>query len=273
MPVLESTDKIAPKSILRHRPIEGPTSRGKQPKSFVSDAAIPTPILRASRRLRQHAHEEAAPADRASHLADQSAELLSDGRALLRKIVRSRPGPGSRAVRPLPLNTSSPGRKPRRITSAFVFSIVLGMAGMVLLWMLFGLVSNWGTTLWDDAHYGRPRTYQTDVRVGHNHDQTGTPSHFIALNLQRRIQVIEFPGGDATHTRVFLVPLLEPPSTDLVPVTLTFVDVNNDKQLDMVVLFEQQRVVFLNDGQSFRLPLPSEQDQVAQSLRQLGLSH
>src|SRR5215469_16870910 len=82
-----------------------------------------------------------------------------------------------------------------------------------------------GTNMKDDLHYGRPRTFQIDAVVGQN-DSASNPSHFIALNLNGRIEVIEFPGGDASKARIYLGPQLYGSGQDLIPVTLSFVDVN-----------------------------------------------
>ncbi|GHO90189.1 hypothetical protein KSF_002370 [Reticulibacter mediterranei] len=58
-------------------------------------------------------------------------------------------------------------------------------------------VFGWVQTTWDDFQYGQPRTFQTDAFVGH--EMGRTPSHFIALNMQGQIEIIELPGSDATH--------------------------------------------------------------------------
>ena len=68
-----------------------------------------------------------------------------------------------------------------------------------------------------------PRTFQVDAVVGQG-DSLVHPSHFIALNLHGQIEVIEFPGGDATHARIYLGPHLYGSNASLVPVTLQFVD-------------------------------------------------
>src|SRR6266487_4661311 len=47
----------------------------------------------------------------------------------------------------------------------------------------------------DIWHYGYPRTYQTDAVVGHG-DSLAHPSHFIAINLDGHLEVIELSGGD-----------------------------------------------------------------------------
>ncbi len=47
--------------------------------------------------------------------------------------------------------------------------------------------------------------------------------------------MIEFPGGDAVHARIYLGPQLYGSGSDLVPVTLSFVDVSGHHQPDMLV--------------------------------------
>jgi hypothetical protein len=59
-----------------------------------------------------------------------------------------------------------------------------------------------------------------DAFVGH--EQGRTPSHFIALNVQGQMEIIELPGGDATHAKIYLGPRIYGPGADLVPVTLRF---------------------------------------------------
>ncbi len=82
-----------------------------------------------------------------------------------------------------------------------------GMIIMLVLWTLLTLAVTWWNMTWDDIHYGRPRTFQTNAVVGYN-DSPSNPSHFIALNLNGRIEVIEFPGGDASKARIYIGPQL-----------------------------------------------------------------
>ena len=126
-----------------------------------------------------------------------------------------------------------------------------------------------GTNMWDDLHYGRPRTFQTDYVVGHN-DSQANPSHFIALNLSGRIELIEFPGGDGAHARIYLGPQLYGTGSDLVPVTLSFVDVNGNHLPDMIVHFQNTQIVFINDQGGFRPARPDEFHAVERYLQQHG---
>lgn len=128
---------------------------------------------------------------------------------------------------------------------------------MVMGWVILNAVSNWWQTTQDDWRYGRPRTFQIDQVVGHD-DGASNPSHFIALNLNRRVEIIEFPGGDPTHARIFLGPTLMGDGEDLTAVTLTFKDVNRDGKPDMIVHIQDQTIVFINDADTFRPAKPGE---------------
>ncbi len=134
------------------------------------------------------------------------------------------------------------------------WSVSLGLGMLVVL--LLVLVLNWWSGVQDDLHYGRPRTFQTDARVGHN--DTRTPSHFIALNLNHQVEVIEFPGGDATHAKVYLGPTLSGPESDLDVVTLSFKDVNGDNKPDMIVSVNGGTSLFINDNGAFRTVRPDD---------------
>jgi hypothetical protein len=144
-----------------------------------------------------------------------------------------------------------------------------GMCAMVLLWVGLSAIIGWVKITLDDMQYGRPRTFQTDAWVGHN-EQSGIPSHFIAINLRHQINIIEIPGEDATHARIYAGPQLFGANDDLVPVTLRFVDVNKDRKLDMVITFQESHVVLINDANGFRQPQPAERQQIEQFLARGG---
>jgi hypothetical protein len=68
----------------------------------------------------------------------------------------------------------------------------VGMLVTVLLVLVSQVVVPWAMKTADDVRYGYPRTTQEDHYVGH--EQGGTPSHFVAMNLQGQITVVELPG-------------------------------------------------------------------------------
>jgi len=136
---------------------------------------------------------------------------------------------------------------------------------MLLLWTLLTAGSGWWNDTLDFIHYGNPRTYQTDEVVGHN-DSASHPSHFIALNLHGRIEIIEFPAGDGSHARIYLGPQIFGSGAEKVPVTLKFMDVNGDKKVDMLVFFQSSWIVFINDQNTFRPPTIEEQQDATRYL-------
>lgn len=125
------------------------------------------------------------------------------------------------------------------------------LAVFVLGFFLVSNVIQWWSTWQDDMTYGRPRTSQIDAWVGHN-EQTGTPTHFIAQNLNRQVVVYEIPGGDATKTRIIQGPPLYFKDSELAPVTLSFKDENADGHVDMIIHVEGQQFIFINDNGTFR---------------------
>ncbi len=132
----------------------------------------------------------------------------------------------------------------------------IGMIVMLLLWIGGSLVVIWWQNYQDDVKYGHPRTYQTDARVGHN--DAHTPSHFLALNLNRQVEVIEFPGGDVTKAKVYIGPTLLGQESDLDIVTVSFKDVNGDGKPDMILDVANAKYVYINDNGMFR-PLHADE--------------
>lgn len=140
----------------------------------------------------------------------------------------------------------------------WLFFVGLAMLIMLLGWISLSALGSWWQTTQDDWHYGRPRTFQIDQVVGH-HDSPQNPSHFIAMNLNRHIIVIEIPGGDVSKSVVFSGPTLLGPGQDLTPVTLTFQDVNHDGKPDMIINVQGSQFLFLNQNGTFT-PAPQNQN-------------
>ena len=71
--------------------------------------------------------------------------------------------------------------------------------------------------------------------------------------------IIELPGGDASHSRIYNGPTLFGDGQDLTPVTAEFKDVNGDGKIDMIVHIQDQRLVFINNGTQFAPLQPGQQ--------------
>lgn len=144
----------------------------------------------------------------------------------------------------------------RRLPSRRLSGRLLLCSGVLLVIMIAGWFSlsalvSWWQIHQDDTMYGRPRTAQYDVVVGHNQDSQQSPSHVVALNLHRHCLVVEFPAGDPSRAIIYTCGTLLGKGEDLLPITLSFEDRNGDGRPDLNIHIGDQVVVFLNNGQKF----------------------
>jgi len=128
--------------------------------------------------------------------------------------------------------------------------VLIASVATILLVMVLSALGSWWHTYQDDLHYGRPRTSQMDVVVGHG-DSADHPTHFIFLNLHRHVQIIEITAGDAAHTHIYTGPILYGDGQDLTPVTGEFRDVHNNGKPEMIVHIGDQQIIYQNDGTTF----------------------
>ena len=136
---------------------------------------------------------------------------------------------------------------------------------IVVLYLTLVVASGQGRIWVDDLRYGRPRTMQISGVVGHN-EGNGEPTHFVAMNLNRRVVVIEMPGGDATKAQVLQGPYLFGADEDLTPVRLRLTDVNHDGKNDLIISVKNEEMIYINGGDSLHLMTPAER-------QQLGTTH
>ncbi len=252
MPALETTDKIAPRSVVRHRPIGG--DPGREGNTVIAPVA-------------QRAHRpHPAQADTDQTIEVSEWQRTGDARGTGGSPLKQRANTGKK---PLPSTTTPKARgiagKSLRHAHPLLY-LGLGMLAMLGLWTAFMGISSWAGTTINNIRYGYPRTYQVDAYVGHN-ETPGSPSHFIAINLHGRIEVIEMPGGNASDARIFTGPQLFGPNNDLIPVTLSFADVLGNHKLDMIINVQGTQIVYINANGTFRQPLPGEQNQIKQFLQ------
>ncbi len=247
MPTLEKTDGGLPRSALRYRPSAADTIT-------VDEYTIGanTPVF---------------PVRRASRVRQPQADAAQTGRggAAATRIRRAPAMPTTPPHTPRPKQTTRP-----RARLHPLFFLGVGILATLALIAVLSIVTSWFATTLDDLRYGRPRTFQVDAYVGHN-ESPGNPSHFLAINLHGRIEIIELPGGDASHARIYIGPQLYGSDADLIPVTLSFIDVNGDQKPDMIITFQGTHVVFINDQGGFRPLRPEEREGVEHFLQRLGV--
>jgi hypothetical protein len=256
MPTLEKTDGGLPRSALRYRPTTADTITVDE---YTTAAKTPVlPVKRASRVRQPQADDDAVEQD----VLD--AAQTSRGTPMATRIRRVPTMPTTLPHTPRPKQAARP-----RAGIHPLFFLGVGMLATLALIAVLSIVTSWFTTTLNDLRYGRPRTFQVDAYVGHN-ESPGIPSHFLAVNLHGRIEIIELPGGDASHARIYIGPQLYGSDADLIPVTLSFIDVNGDHKPDMIINFQGTRVVFINDQSGFRPLHPEERGPVEQFLQHFG---
>jgi len=161
-------------------------------------------------------------------------------------------------------STARAGSPPRRTVIAMpsislhsLAYIVTALLALLAIYAIMGNVMSWGRSRLDDFRYGATRTFQADEVVGHD-DGVGTPTHFIALNLNRQVLIVEIPGGDPSKTRTLTGPYLFGAGEDKTPVLLRFDDLNRDGSKDLVVNVKNEEIVYLNKDGQFQ-PITAEE--------------
>jgi hypothetical protein len=139
-------------------------------------------------------------------------------------------------------------------TAAYIVTFLLAL---LAIYAVMGHVVAWGTSHLNDVRYGATRTFQMDAVVGHE-DGAGTPTHFIAMNLNRQVAVIEIPGGDPSKTRTLTGPYLFGADEDKTPVLLRLEDLNRDGAKDLIVNVKNEEIVYMNRDGEFK-PITAEE--------------
>ncbi len=141
--------------------------------------------------------------------------------------------------------------------------IVTAILALIAIYAVMGNAVSWVQGRIDDVRYGTPRTYQIDAVVGHE-DGAGTPTHLIAMNLNRQVVIIELPGGDASKIRTLTGPYLFGAQEDKTPVLMRLDDLNRDGSKDLIVSIKNEEVVYLNKDGQFQLISAEERTSLTQ---------
>jgi hypothetical protein len=141
--------------------------------------------------------------------------------------------------------------------------VITGLLALLALYVILSTVFTWGQVKLDDIRYGRPRTFHLTANVGHG-GANGALSHFVAMNLDRQVVILEIPGGDVNQIRSLPGPYLFGAGEDLTPVTMRLADANRDSAPDLLVRVKDEEMVYLNRDGSFVLITPEERQQLLQ---------
>jgi len=167
-----------------------------------------------------------------------------------------------------PVRSNSSASRPfvtaPRVNMHGVAYLVTAVLALLAIYAIMGNVVGWGREQVDNVRYGTPRTFHTDAVVGQE-DGAGSPSHFIAMNLDRQVVIYQIPGGDASKTRVITGPYLFGAGEDKTPVLLQFQDVNGDQAVDMIVNIKNEAIIFVNRDGQFQAMSPEERSQLVQT--------
>ena len=219
----------------------------KQPRPIEYDVADDDSVYVTRRPSSARKYQRPAQQALADDLTAQSGPLIQRRRAS--KDPNTNNGTMPSAVAP-----SLMEGRPKRFPLA---AVLLGMGVTIILAVGLSFLGSWWRIHLDDMQYGRPRTFQLDAVVGHE-DSASNPTHFILINLNRHVEIIELPGGDGAHAHIYLGPILFGDGQDLTPVTAQVRDVNGDGRPDLIVHIQDQTIVFINTGTAFRPQEPGD---------------
>ena len=150
----------------------------------------------------------------------------------------------------------------RPTPSSWQTTALISVLLLVLGYLLITPIIGWGQRRLDDMRYGFPRTIQLDGFVGHG-EESGLPTHLMALNLNGQVSILEFPGGDPAKLRVFPGPYLVGTDGPYVAPHLSLADLTGDGQADLLLQVREEVVVYVNADGSFRLITPAERARLA----------
>ncbi len=162
-----------------------------------------------------------------------------------------------------PARAAAPARLPRPRAVLYAGGGVALLAG---LYVAMSMVVNWGHIMMDNMAYGNPRTTHLDAVIG-NGDSDSQPTHFIALNLNRQVSILELPGGDVSKAVAITGPYLFGDGEDLTPIQLRVQDINGDGKSDLLVTVKDEQLAYINDKDTFRPITAAEKTKIEQAAK------
>ena len=125
----------------------------------------------------------------------------------------------------------------------------LSMLVLLLLWAGLSWLTSWIAANQVNATYEYPRVSQADAVV-YPGDTSEHPSHYLFLNLNGTVLIVELPPSDSTKARIYKGPALFDANADQIPVTGEFRVVNG--KIEMLVHIQDKVILYVNDGTQFK---------------------
>ncbi len=134
----------------------------------------------------------------------------------------------------------------RRLHWSAIFGI--GMIVMVILFISWVLLTNWWTQHQLDTTYEFPRVSQADAVV-YPGDTADHPSHYLFLNLNGTVLIVELPHGDSAKSRIYKGPTIFSDNAAQAPITGEFRVMNG--KVEMLVHIQDRIILYINNGTQF----------------------
>lgn len=137
---------------------------------------------------------------------------------------------------------------PRRRRPHWLVISGLSMMALILLWASLSWAVSWWQNNQLNATYEFPRVSQADAVV-YPGDTPDHPSHYLFLNLNGTVLIVELPHGDSVKDRIYKGPTLFSDNADQIPVTGEFRVVNG--KIEMLVHIQDRIILYINNGTQF----------------------
>lgn len=168
--------------------------------------------------------------------------------------------------RDIPNNRRPISILPGAANLGFLAYLVTAVLALLAVYVLLSSALGWARVQIDNVRYGTPRTYHLTIETGPPGSNLA-PTHFVAMNLNRQVVIVELPNGDGSQARTLPGPYLFGANEGLTPVKLRSADLNGDSVGDLIVRVKDEEMVYLYREGSYTLITPEERQQLLEAAR------
>jgi hypothetical protein len=132
---------------------------------------------------------------------------------------------------------------------------------LLALTVLLQHALTWSRHRIDDVRYGMPRRVHLAGQALPA-DTPAAPTHVITLNLNGQISILVLPNGDAGRAQALAGPYLVGADNRYVVPRPALADLTGDGRADLLVTVRGETLVYVQEGEGFRLLTPEEREAV-----------